>query len=239
MKKLLSAGLILFAGWTQNSFADEKTVEQTVESTRYPDGSPRPEAAVTSTAVDDSRLSKGGLFIEPILMVSQEDTTIKASQLFLLADDTSGTSKGYGVGLRFGGHISEILLIGVDARYSKVQIEDSFYTKSDADVYNIAPMVGLQTPIFGIRLMAGYVVFGENNPRSGIQGLDLKFKEASGWRIGAGLHVAAVAFNIEYQDLRYNTTEIESFGSVAVNRATSVDADSHGYSLSLSFPVEL
>jgi len=87
--------------------------------------------------------------------------------------------------------------------------------------------------------MAGYVVAGENNPDAGNQGVDLKFKEAQGWRLGAGVHIAAVGVNLEYQDLKYNSTEVESLGPVAVNNNTSVDADTKGYSLSVSFPIEL
>jgi hypothetical protein len=100
-------------------------------------------------------------------------------------------------------------------------------------------MIGLQTPLFGIRVMAGYVVAGENNPAAGAQGVDLKFKEATGWRVGAGLYIFAVSVNLEYQDLTYNTTEVESFGSIAVDRATSIDANSRGYTLSLGFPIAM
>lgn len=185
--------------------------------------------------------SDGGFFMEPMLLTSQEDASIKTSQLPLISDDTSGTSSGFGVGLRLGGHISEVVLLGVDARYSQMQLKDSFYERANAAVYNIAPVVGLQTPYFGVRLLAGYVVAGENNPGAGIQGLDLKFTEATGWRVGAGIHVAAVSLNLEYQDLTYNSTKIESYGSLNRNGsgASSVDANNRGYTVSLSFPVEL
>lgn len=146
---------------------------------------------------------------------------------------------GYGVGLRVGGHVSELFFLGLDARYARIQMSDSFYEKADARVYNLAPIVGVQTPYFGIRLLAGYVQAGENDPGAGYQGLDLKFKEVNGWRVGAGLYIAAVSLNLEYQDLTYNTTEIQSFGSYVVNNATSVDANNRGYSLSLSFPIEM
>lgn len=52
-------------------------------------------------------------------------------------------------------------------------------------------------------------------------------------------NIAAIGINLEYQDLKYNSTEVESVGSVALNKDTSVDADTKGYSLSVSFPIEL
>ncbi len=224
MKKLLFITLMSVLCYMQNIFAaDDKSTEQRTETIR---------------TTESSHLSRGGFFLEPILFVSKEDSAIKSSQLPIINDDTTGNSTGYGVGLRLGGHVSEILLLGVDARYAKMQTDDSFYNNANADVYNIAPMIGLQTPFFGIRLLAGYVAIGESNPTASNQGVDLKFKEASGLRLGAGVYIAAISINLEYQDLTYNKTEIESYGSVAVNNTTSIDATTKGYTVSLSFPVE-
>ncbi len=242
MKKLLIASTALLLGLAQNVLAEERTVQETVEASQNPDGTTNPQqykTVTTKTDRLDSPISSGGFYIEPMLTGTREDETIKTSQLPIINQDTSGESNGFGVGLRMGGHVSEILLLGVDARYSKMTLNDSFYNKADADVYNVAPFVGLQTPLFGIRVIAGYVVAGENNPTSGVQGLDVKFSRAAGWRIGAGIHVLAFGVNLEYQDLTYNSTEIESFGSVAVNNATSIDANTRGYTVSLSFPIEL
>ncbi len=241
MKKILLA--VLFGlGLSQNSLAEDRTIQDTVETTQSTDGTAHlaQEHRSTTTTDTDSHVSKGGFFIEPLIFASQEDTSVNTSQLPIINNDTSGEARGYGVGLRFGGHVHEAVLLGLDARYAKLRMTDStFYDDVNADVYNIAPMVGLQTPLWGIRLMAGYVVAGENNPDAGSQGVDLKFKEAQGWRLGAGVHIAAVGINLEYQDLKYNSTEVESLGPVAVNNNTSVDADTKGYSLSVSFPIEL
>lgn len=237
---ILATGIFLFA-LTQNALAEDRTVQDTVEVTQSTDGTAQAAQERRSmTTTENNRLSKGGLFIEPLIFAAQEDTEIKTSQLPIVNDDTSGEARGYGIGLRFGGHVYESVLLGVDARYAKYEMSDStFYSDVEADVYNVAPVIGLQTPWWGIRLMAGYVVAGESDPDSGNQGVDLKFKEAQGWRLGAGVHVAAVGINLEYQDLKYNSTEVESLGSVAVNNDTSVDSDTEGYSLSVSFPIEL
>jgi len=237
--KTILLSVLFWLGVSHNALAEERTVQDTVETTQSTDGTAQQHRSTTTTE-SDSKISKGGFYIEPLIFASQEDTSIKTSQLPIINSDTSGEAKGYGVGLRFGGHIYESFLLGVDARYSKLEMKDStFYSNTNADVYNIAPMIGLQTPLWGIRLTAGYVVAGESNPDSGNQGVDLKFKEAQGWRLGAGIHVAAVGINLEYQDLKYNKTEVESLGPVAVNDNLDVDADTRGYSLAVSFPIEL
>jgi hypothetical protein len=198
-------------------------------------------ASTTSqyTETDEkTKISKGGLYIEPMLSAIREDSSIN-SAAFGVANST-GTTEGYGVGLRLGGHVSEILFLGVDGRYAKMTQNDAFYDKTASDVYNVAPMIGLQTPVWGIRILAGYVLLGENNPGANNQGVNLKFSEARGWRLGAGLHAGPVGINLEYQNLSYNNTEIQSVGNVATSGSLSgVNETTKGYALSLSFPVEL
>ncbi len=239
MKKILAAVGFCIAS---TSFAQSPSTTTTSEQTTTTDGALVQDSSSTSTTEyqqEKSRTSAGGLFIEPMLSVIREDSSIRSSQLPIIRSDTSGNAEGYGVGLRFGGHLSEIFFIGVDGRYAKMSLSDSFYNDADSDVYNIAPMVGLQTPLFGIRLMAAYVVAGENNPAASSNGINLKFTEPQGLRLGAGVHAGPVAINLEYQKLTYNATEIQSFGSVAANTSTSVDAETEGYALSLGFPIEL
>ena len=90
---------------------------------------PKPDNynAASSHDLDSRPLSKGGFFTEPMIIATREDTSIKTSQLSLVLGDTSGKSNGYGVGLRLGGHINEVFLLGVDARYAKTTLDDSFY----------------------------------------------------------------------------------------------------------------
>lgn len=233
MKKTLLS-LLIISAFAQTTFAQAGAPEGTTN--------PAPADTPRTTSRDTTgfrSLSPGGFLLEPMILATREDETIKTSQLPIVTDDTSGSSTGYGLGLRFGGHVSEVFFLGLDARYARARLSDSFYQTADANIYNLAPVVGVQTPYFGIRLLAGYVVAGENDPASGYRGLDLKFKEANGWRVGAGLYIAAVSLNLEYQDLTYNTTEIQSFGAYTVNNATSVDANNRGYALSVSFPVEM
>ncbi len=183
-------------------------------------------------------LSMSGFYFEPMLTISQEDSSIETSQLSLISQNTSGRANGYGLGVKLGTHISQIMLLGVDTRYSRMTTDDSFYNNAHSDIYNFGPTFGVQTPYFGIRLLVSYVLLGENNPDSIAQGLDLKFKDAKGWRVGAGVYLASVSINLEYQDLTYGSTEIESIGLLPMNSLTTVEANNKGYAMSLSFPME-
>ncbi len=224
-KKLqfFAVATVLSLGLAQNTFA-QATDSSTMDN---------------STDTRDSRISKGGFFLEPMISMVRDESSIKTSQLPIITDDTSGTSQGYGLGLKLGGHVSEIVLLGVDARYTKQQMQDSFYNTADTDAYNWGPTIGVQTPLYGIRLLGTYVVGGESNPAAGVQGLDLKFREARGARVGLGVHVAAVGVSLEYQDLTYDTTDVESIGSISTDQPTRVDSNTRGYGLNISFPIEL
>lgn len=247
MKNLLivTAALLLsapaFAAETVNKRETVQTTDNEVDTTGAPTAQQNVQERDTTTTTsttetrDEDRLSRGGLFLEPMIFGSQEDVAVESSAL---TGDTTGTARSYGAALRFGGHVSEIVLLGLDARYSKASMDGFSYGDVDADVYNLAPMIGLQTPIAGIRLTGSYVLAGENNPDAGNL-FDVKFKEATGWRLGAGIHVLAVSVNLEYQDLTYNTTELESVGPLAASSDFDVDANSQGYALTVGFPIEL
>lgn len=241
MKNLLLTALV-FLGISQIALAQSSVPRNTKMETPTPaptTTAPESYNSASSDSIDSRPLSKGGFFIEPMILMTQEDTTIKTSQLPIISDDTSGTSKGYGFGLRLGGHVSEVLQLGLDARYVKTAFSDSFYHNADSNAYDIAPTIGLQTPYYGVRLLAGYVIDGESDPQPGVQGLDFKFKDARGWRAGAGLFISSVSLNLEYQDITYDSTQVQSYGSTAINKISYVDANNRGLTLSLSFPVEL
>lgn len=197
---------------------------------------------VSSTSGGSSRrTSSGGFYLEPILSTSRSDSSLKTSQLPIITDDTSGKMESNGLGLKLGAHVGEIFLLGVDGRFSREKFNDSFYSSAEGDSYNYGPTVAVQTPLFGIRLLGTYVMGGEFNPGSGKDGWDLKFRNPRGTRVGAGIYVAAVSINLEYQDLTYDTTDVEAVPVAGgINpEETKVDFINRGYALSLSFPVEL
>lgn len=227
MKQLIAVLVFaMFGAGAHGQNEDETVTTTTVQTTEVKED-------------EDPKVSRGGLMIEPILSVSREDTTIRTSQLPVVADDTSGTMEGFGAGLRFGVHASEVVFLGVDGRYSRMRLNDSFYETSEGDIFNAGPGVVVQMPRIGLRAWGTYVVAGQFDPDPGVQGLDVKFTDAEGYRLGLGLRFAAISVNVEYQNLSFDSTEIESFGSLGVNSAANADFENQGYSLSLSFPVEL
>ena len=183
--------------------------------------------------------SKAGLFIEPILSASSEETSIKTSQLPLISDDTSGRSDSLGIGARVGFHISEVVFLGADGRYGKTKFSDSSYGDADGTMYNYGPTLGFQAPNMGLRIWGTYIFDGQYNPDAGSNGIDLNFEDAKGFRAGIGFRIAAISLNLEYQEVRYEKTDIQSVGNVATNGNSSVDLENKGAAVSISFPIEL
>ena len=197
----------------------------------------------TSTTTTETRsgheISPGGLFIEPILQASREDAQIKSAQIAPGLENTSGKTEGAGLGLKLGVHVSEIFFLGVDGRYSREKFTDSSYSSANGDLYNYGPTAGIQMPWAGLRLFGTYVMGGQFDPAAGAGGVDLRFRDPRGTRVGVGLHIASVSVNLEYEDLNYSNTDIQSLGPINTNASTDIGYENKGYAVSLSFPVEL
>jgi opacity protein-like surface antigen len=156
-------------------------------------------------------LDKGGIFIEPMLTY---ETSSDGSVNFPAPTNNSDTTiRGWGTGARFGAHIFDIVFLGADGRYSIPKFKDSTLGQdTDSKSWNAAALVGVQMPwIVGLRAWGNWIFAGELDPDSS-KNVDEKFKSASGWRLGAGLKVAIVSLNVEYQDLKYDKTDITSVG---------------------------
>lgn len=188
-----------------------------------------------------SRSSGGGLFIEPMITGESSDSKIKTSQLApAVFGDTEGKVEGAGLGLRFGGHVADVFFVAADARYSRPTFKDSSYDNATSPGYNYGLTVGGQTPYFGVRVWGTGVFGGEMDPAAGANSFDVKFRDARGYRVGGGVHFAAVAVNLEYQELTYGNTQVQNAPIVGgINEVTDVDFEQKGAILSLSFPVEL
>lgn len=219
------------------------TTERNTNTTTDDVNDTRTTTETTSTKVEEhedaDRRDAGGFFIEPMLIAGLDDSEIKTSQLPIVTDDTSGRVETAGLGLRFGGHLGEVFFLTADGRYNRINFRDSFYDSASGYASNYGVTLGGQTPFFGVRVWGTSVLGGEMDPGSGASGLDVKFNNARGYRVGAGLHVAAVAVNIEYQDLTYGSSTVQSVGSLGVGGDVDVDMTQRGTQLSLSFPVEL
>lgn len=221
MKTFVTLLVLLGAsmGWAQTTTTDTDTTTSRTYS---------------ETTTNDRKV--GGFFIEPAIFGNSQDTDLKTNAL---GADNTGTSRGFGVDLKLGGHVGEMFFIGADGRYERSRFEDSSYATADTNTYNWGPVAGFQAPFFGLRVWGTYVVDGISDPESGARGVDLKFKDPYGWRLGAGVRFAMVSVNLEYEDLTYRTTELQSIGDIGVGQNTNVDFAQRGYGLSLSFPIQL
>lgn len=180
---------------------------------------------------------RGGLFIEPA--VTYEAGTGNINYPGPL-DNSSGTSDGFGVGARLGFHLNEAFFLGFDFRYAIPEFKDSSVNYSaKATSTNLGPVIGMQMPNVGMRLWASYILDGELNPeRSG--NFDVKFRNATGYRVGAGFKVASVSVNAEYKQIRYGKTTLEQVGPFTGNADFgNVNLDNNGWLASISFPVAL
>jgi hypothetical protein len=195
------------------------------------------EETTSRTYTEDTGMHRrlAGFYIEPGIVGTREDADIKSS---LVGSDRSGNANSVSVDLKLGGHINDMFFAGADGRYGRSRFENTSYQDTDATSWNWGPTVGLNTPYFGGRVWASYIVDGNYNPDQGANGVDLNFKDPYGWRVGGGIRLSNVSLNLEYEDLTYRTTDFESVGTLAANTA-GTDFAQRGYSLSLSFPIDL
>lgn len=190
--------------------------------------------AIASTA--EAQDSKGGLFVEPAVTYELGTTKVDYPAPF---SNSTGRADGIGLGARLGFHLNEAFFLGMDARYGMPEFKDSsvdYHAKSIAT--NWGPVVGLQMPDLGMRLWGSYILDGELNPeRSG--SFDVKFRKATGYRVGAGFRVASVSLNLEYQDLKYGESRLEQLGPFSTGTTfDSVNLTDKTWIASVSFPLE-
>lgn len=189
-------------------------------------------APVTQT---EKEKHTAGLFIEPALTYERSDSTVNYPAPFA---NSSGHVDGFGIGARLGFHLNEVFFLGVDGRYSMPKFKDSSYN-AKAVATNWGPEAGIQMPNFGLRLWGTIILGGSLNPDSS-GGFDLKFKDTSGYRVGAGFRVAIVSLNLEYQHLKYGQTVLEQMGPFATTTTFSnVTLENNSWVASVSFPLAL
>lgn len=180
--------------------------------------------------------SDSGLFVEP--SVTYETSKFDVNYPFA---NSSGETNGFGVGARLGMHVNEVVFLGVDGRFSKLNFQDTnsvFDYDTQANQYNLAPVVGVQMPHLGLRVWGSYIAMAEMDPKEK-SGLDLRFKDGTGYRIGAGFHIASVSVNLEYQNLDYDTTSIQQIGPITNTATDGVQLKNESWIASVSFPISL
>ena len=191
-------------------------------------------ALLTSTQLMAAE-NKAGVFLEPMLTYETGEADVKVPAFGTTESEISGP----GVGARLGFHLAETFFLGIDGRYSILSYEnDDTNIDTDATSYNLGPVAGIQMPTdIGLRLWVGLIMMGGMDVEKD-NGLDLKFKDASGYRIGGGIKVSTVSLNLEYQEIEYDETELEDAGAFSgSSRDFSQDASALVFSVSFPFSV--
>ncbi|MEA9355735.1 outer membrane beta-barrel protein [Bacteriovorax sp. PP10] len=186
----------------------------------------------------DSTDNAGGLFVEPMITWERGRGDVNFPSPINSADTELD---GFGVGARFGGHVYNTIFLAVDGRYSIPKFKDNKINQdADAKAWNVGPVVGMQMPTpFGLRVWGGWIVAGGVDVDKS-QNVKEEFKSGQGYRIGAGVKLALVSLNIEYQKIKYDNTVIEEVGVFTPNsNRGDIELTNEAMVLSVSFPIAI
>jgi len=140
---------------------------------------------------------------------------------------------------RLGFHFNDMIFLAADGRYAQAKFKDSSNNlDSKATQYDIGPTVGIQMPIFGLRVWGTYIAASELDPKES-NNIDLKFSSGKGYRVGGGIHLAFVSLNLEWQKLDYDKTTIERIGPFTPGSTTNIKYQGEGWIASVSFPISI
>jgi hypothetical protein len=180
-------------------------------------------------------INKGGFFVEPMITYERGDGDVDFPSPL---GSSNADTRGFGTGARLGFHLFESLFIGADGRYSFASFDDDATNiNTEARSWNYGPVVGLQMPfLVGLRAWAGWIMGGELDPESS-KGINTKFRDANGYRLGAGLKIGWSSLNLEYQSITYDDTKIS--GSGFSGSTSGIELENQAWVLSLSFPLSL
>jgi hypothetical protein len=191
------------------------------------------ESVTTTETTVESSSRKGGFFIEPGLTHESSNSRVSYRDI-----NTDGSLDGYGLSARLGAHFMDSVFAGLDARYSRPDYADTtLNVNTSSDQYNVGPVIGLQTPYLGIRVWGTYMPFAEINPAES-NGVKVKYTNGSGYRLGAGVRIAVVSVNLEYQRMAYGNVRVDRVGNTTTNiDLGSARLENESYLLGLSFPI--
>lgn len=175
-----------------------------------------------------------GPFIEPGLTFEEGKGKMDLPSPF---GAESATIRGVGGLLRAGAHVTNMIFFGVDGRYSRPRVRNDNFN-SQADLYNWGGLLGVQMPTpMALRLWGTYIFDGGLDPEND-RDFDIKYTRAHGYRLGAGIKLLLVSFNLEYQDIEYDKAMIQSRGPLSANTTLNdIHPRNQSYILSVSLPL--
>lgn len=180
----------------------------------------------------------GGLFIEPMATYETGSGDINFPSPI---NSSESKVKGFGVGARVGAQVVQTVFAGVDARYSIPNLEDTSLNQDvKSKAWNVGPMIGIQMPTpIGLRLWGSWILAGQLDPDTD-KGVDEKFKDGNGFRLGGGFRFALISINAEYQYIKYDETEIQEAGIFTPGYTTNnISLTNKSLILSVSIPIGL
>ena len=140
----------------------------------------------TLAGFEFAQAADSGFFIEPALTYEASGTAnVNWSGNNLTG--SSGNVNGYGLGLKIGSSVADIVTLGLDFNYSKPNY-GSYYSTVQAESQLAGVFVGVQMPIVGLRFWGTYIPYGIFDPASD-GGMDVKYTGGTGYKLGVGLHV--------------------------------------------------
>lgn len=190
------------------------------------------------SSISFSQDGGGGLFVEPMVTFERGRGDINFPSPISSAETELD---GFGVGVRFGGHIYDTIFLAADGRYSMPNFKDNKINQdADTKAWNVGPVVGIQMPTpIGLRLWGGWIVAGGVDVDKS-QNVKENFKSGQGYRIGAGMKVLLVSVNLEFQKITYDNTVLEEVGVFNPNTTyNDVEFTNESMVLSVSFPLAL
>ena len=116
--------------------------------------------------------------------------------------------------------------------------DSSVNYSADATQFNWGPVVGVQTPVFGIRVWGTYIAGGMLDPKAS-GNFDVKLENATGYRVGAGMRWMMLSLNLEYQNLKYDKLNVENIGGFTNGQFNDVKPKNESWIASVSFPFDL
>lgn len=133
----------------------------------------------------------------------------------------------------------DVFILGLDLRYSMPQFKDSSVTYDEKAIStNLGPVVVFQMPIVGLRVWGSYILSGELNPEAS-GNFDVKFQDATGYRVGAGFRILMLSLNLEYQQNKYDKANLEQLGPFTPGTTfNNVSLENKTWIASVSFPME-
>ena len=185
---------------------------------------------ILATALVATPEAFAGFYVEPGITYESGDNTMD----WPLVSDSTGKSKGLGFNVKLGYHANDVFFVGLDGSYSQPKFDSSAGYEADATSMTYGLVLGAQMPIVGLRLWGGYILGGELDPKEN-NGFDAKFSDARGPKLGVGFKVLMVSLNLEYMDLEYQKSSVETSGvSVDLNNLKNKVGI-----VSVSFPLTL